>query len=180
MFRLRPFLKIGLMLILMVGCFSETSVGSEPGKDPILKSSDQRYADYGEVILDAKTQLMWMKKDYWLLRGKHLNWYQAQEFLQKANNKKFFGYSDWRIPSPEEAETLYERNKRNIDKDGDKFFVDRIFPKGAGWATWTLKDLGKEAIVVSYKDEGWTGPEDKINGPDAFLRLVRGGNTTRK
>ena len=140
---------------------------------PIGKSSDQRYWDYGNVILDTRTQLMWFKRDFWQLEGEHLNWYQAQEYLQKVNNKKYYGYSDWRMPTPEEAKSIYERRKRNTDKDGDKVFIDRVFPEGTGWATWTNEEKGREATVMSYKDEGWSGLEDKINGPDAFLRPVR-------
>tara|TARA_B100000686_G_scaffold270802_1_gene287278 strand:- start:1478 stop:1999 length:522 start_codon:yes stop_codon:yes gene_type:complete len=148
---------------------------ADSNNNPVRKSSDKRYWDYGEVIFDAKTQLMWFKKDFWQLEGKHLNWYQAQEYLQKVNNKNYYGHSDWRLPTPAEAQSLYERRKRNTDKDGDKFFIDRIFPSGSGWSTWTTEEKGREAIVFSYKDEGWSGFEDKIEGPDAFLRPVRSG-----
>ena len=162
-----PLSRFSLMILLIF--WTVTAFGSQPGS----KSADGRFWDYGQVILDRKTQLMWFKQDYWQLEGKHLNWYEAQEYLNKVNNKKYYGYSDWRLPTPEEAESLYQRRKRNLDKDGDKFFIDRIFPIGAGWATWTSKENGKNAVVVSYKDEGWTGMEDKIEGTEAFLRPVR-------
>ena len=130
--------------------------------------------DYGDgAIVDTKTKLMWMKKAYWQAEGKWLNWHMAKEFIQKMNFKKFGGYSDWRFPAQEEAKTLYERQKINEDKDGDKIFIDPIFPKGAGWATWTGDEKGDKAIVVSYKDEGGQGYQDKISGRDAFVRLVR-------
>ncbi|OGW19647.1 MAG: hypothetical protein A3K09_04315, partial [Nitrospinae bacterium RIFCSPLOWO2_12_FULL_47_7] len=105
-------------------------------KTPVAQSTDQRFMDYGDgAIVDTKTKLMWMKKDYWQAEGKWLNWHMAKEFIQKMNFKKFGGYSDWRFPAQEEAKTLYERQKINEDKDGDKIFIDPIFPKGAGWAT---------------------------------------------
>tara|TARA_Y100001960_G_C14565445_1_gene773010 strand:- start:295 stop:756 length:462 start_codon:yes stop_codon:yes gene_type:complete len=148
-------------------------VGAEKDKGSLKKSSDQRYLDTGQVILDSKTQLMWFKLDFWQLEGKHLNWYQAQEYLQKVNNKKYYDHSDWRMPTVGEAKSLYERRKHNTDKDGDKIFIDHIFPKGAGWSTWTSGEKGRTAVVMSYKDEGWSGFEDKINGPDGFFRPVR-------
>jgi hypothetical protein len=144
-------------------------------KKPVAKSSDQRFLDFGDgTILDKKSNLMWMKLDYWLIEKKWVNWYTAQEFAQRMNNKKFAGYEDWRLPTPEEAELLYDRRRRNVDKDGDKVFIDRIFPKGGGWGTWTSSEKGAQAVVVSFKDEGGQAYQDKINGPDAFLRLVRG------
>ncbi len=155
--------------------------GETSKKQPVAKSADQRFLDYGDgTILDSKSNLMWMKLDTWQIEKKWVNWYTAQEFVQRMNNKKFAGYDDWRLPTPEEARQLYDRRKRNIDKDGDKVFIDRIFPKGCGWGTWTSSAKGAQAIVVSYKDEGGQAYQNKINGPDAFLRLVRGPLSSKK
>jgi hypothetical protein len=172
---LRKVFLLAAILSGLFGFYGDQEVYAAKERQPVSKSSDLRFWDYGDgTILDSKTDLMWMKKDYWQLEGEHLNWYRAKEFLQKVNHKKYFGYSDWRLPEPEEAITLYERRKQNSDKDGDRFFIDRIFPKGAGWSTWTNKEKGQKAIIISYKDEGLSEFQDKINGPDAFLRLVRG------
>ena len=55
--------------------------------------ADQRFLDYGDgTILDKKSNLMWMKLDYWLIERKWVNWYTAKEFAQRMNNKKFAGY----------------------------------------------------------------------------------------
>ena len=62
---------------------------------------------------------------------------------------------------------------RHIDKDGDKIFIDTMFPKGAGWGTWTSEEKRNKAVTVSFKDEGGQAYQDKISGVDAFLRLVR-------
>ncbi len=141
----------------------------------MAQSADRRFLDFGDnTILDTQSNLMWMKQDYWQAEKKWVNWYTAVEYVQRMNNKRFAGYQDWRLPTPKEAEMLYDRRKRNIDKDGDKIFIDTIFPKGAGWGTWTSAEKGRQAIVVSYKDEGGQAYQDKINGTDAFLRPVRG------
>ncbi len=148
---------------------------SVASKKSVATSPDKRFLDFGVgTILDKKSNLMWMKLDYWQIEKKWVNWYTANEFAQRMNNKKFAGYDDWRLPTPEEALMLYDRRKRNIDKDGDKVFLDRIFPKGGGWGTWTSTEKGAQAVVISYKDEGGQAYQNKIKGPDAFLRLVRG------
>ena len=148
--------------------------GLQDGK-PVKTSADKRYLDMGDgTVVDSQTELMWMKQDYWQIEKKWINWYTAVGFARKMNNKKFAGYTDWRLPTPDEAGNLYNARRHNIDKDGDKIFIDRIFPKGAGWGTWTSKEKAGKAIVVSLKDQGGQEYQDKISGNDAFLRLVRG------
>lgn len=171
---MRPCLRTAMIVVLALLIPLSAMSKEKKTMAPVAQSADQRFMDYGNgTILDTKTKLMWIKADYWQTEGKWLNWYMAKEFVQKVNFKKFGGYSDWRFPTQAEAQTLYERQKVNEDKDGDKIFLDPIFPKGAGWATWTNDEKGDKAIVVSYKDEGGQTYQDKISGRDAFVRLVR-------
>ena len=141
----------------------------------VKTSSYKRYEKFSDgTIFDKTTGLMWMSNDYWQMEHKWVNWYTANEYAQRMNNKKFAGHSDWRLPTVKEASSLYERRKRNTDKDGDKIFIDRMFPKGAGWSTWTKEEKQNKALIVSFKDEGGKSYQDKITATDAFLRLVRG------
>ena len=161
-------------------------IGFSPAKDSragqtgetdkqYVKSSDLRFVDLNNgVIFDTRTNLMWMKKDYWQLEKEWVNWYTAQQYTQSMNNKNFAGHSDWRLPTPKEAESLYNRRRRNLDKNGDKIYIDPIFPKGAGWATWTSNEKKGNAMVVSFKNKGGKFFQNKISGTDAFFRLVRG------
>ena len=161
------------VVVFSMGIFSIVYAETEKIK-PIKTSSDRRYEKYLDgTILDKKNSLMWMSSDYWQMEHKWVNWYTAKEYVQRMNNKKFAGYNDWRLPSVKEAILLYERRKRNTDKDGDKIFIDSIFPKGAGWSTWTGEDKQNKALIVSFKDEGGKSFQDKVAATDAFLRLVR-------
>ena len=166
-----PFFLAAVFFISPVFADGQTA----KAKTPVAQSSDQRVKDFGDgTILDSESHLMWFKNDSWQLEGKWINWYTAVEYAQKMNNKNFAGYSDWRLPTPEEVQTLYDRRKRNVDKDGDKIYLDRVFPSGAGWSSWTSEEKSGKAVVVSLKDEGGRTYQDKITGVDAFLRLVRG------
>lgn len=167
----RNITRIAVGIIFLVLLLS-TSVWAD--KKPIAESADKRFANFEDgTTLDRKTGLLWMTRDYWQMKAEWVNWYTANEFAQRMNNKDFAGYRDWRLPTPEEASSLYDRRKRNVDKDGDKIFIDSMFPKGAGWGTWTSEEKRNKAITVSFKDEGGQAFQDKITGIDAFLRLVR-------
>jgi len=160
-------------IILLALCFS-SNVFAVQDKKPVAESADKRFAKFADgTILDRKTDLLWMEKDYWQRESKWVNWYTAREYAQRMNHREYAGYHDWRMPTAEEATTLYDRRKRNTDKDGDKIFIDSMFSKGAGWGTWTSDEKRNKAITVSYKDEGGQAYQDKLSGTDAFLRLVR-------
>ncbi len=162
-----------IVVTFMVGMASIVNAEADKAK-PIQTSSDQRYEKFLDgTVLDKKNSLMWMSSDYWQMEHKWVNWYTAKEYVQRMNNKKFAGYDDWRLPSVKEASLLYERRKRNTDKDGDKIFIDSIFPKGSGWSTWTSEDKQNKALIVSFKDEGGKSFQDKVAATDAFLRLIR-------
>ena len=172
---LRNTTGMGLGMFLLALIFSANSWAEGlANQKPIAQSADKRFANYADgTTLDKKTGLLWMTQDYWQREANWVNWYTANEYAQRMNHKSFAGYTDWRLPTPEEAMTLYNRRKRNIDKDGDKIFIDTMFPKGAGWGTWTSEEKRNKAIAVSFKDEGGKAYQDKISGVDAFLRLVR-------
>ena len=171
--RSRHLLKSALVSWILI--FSTVvSAQDFENKKPVLESADKRFANFEDgTTLDRKTGLLWMTQDFWQLESKWINWYTANEYAQRMNNKKFAGYEDWRLPTPEEAKSLYDRRKRNLDKDGDKIFIDTMFPKGAGWGTWTSEEKRGKAVAISFKDEGGGSYQDKISGSDAFLRLVR-------
>ena len=172
--RIVTFKAVAVFLVILFSVSPALADGLK-SKKTVAQSADKRFKDFGDgTVLDTKNGLMWMKQDYWQREGKWVNWYSANEYVQRMNNKNFAGYSDWRLPTPEEATTLYERRKRNVDKDGDKIYLDRMFPSGAGWSTWTNQEKKTKAIVVSLKDEGGAFYQDKISGQDAFLRLIRG------
>ena len=54
-----------------------------------------------ETISDNATELMWMKSD----NGSGLNWEEALSF---AEGTEFVGYSDWRLPSVKELQSIVD------------------------------------------------------------------------
>jgi len=108
-----------VIFLALLFCAAPTLADGPKSKKPVAQSADKRFADFGDgTILDTRNGLMWMKQDYWQREGKWISWYTAVEYAQRMNHKNFAGYSDWRLPTPDEAETLYERRKRNVDKGG--------------------------------------------------------------
>ena len=61
-----------------------------------------------KTILDSLTGLMWQESYAYLETGNNISWYDAQLYIEKLNQNKLGGYSDWRLPERLEIQSLYE------------------------------------------------------------------------
>ncbi len=65
---------------------------------------DDRFIGYDDgTVLDTKTNLMWAAKD----NGSDINWPDAKFYCEKY---KGGGYADWRMPTQDEMEALYDKS----------------------------------------------------------------------
>ena len=67
-------------------------------------------AEFSKVWTDPKTSLMWMKEDS---GGDGETWQQANDYCR---NLQFAGHSDWRLPTIDELQGMYDPNT-NVDGD---------------------------------------------------------------
>ena len=70
-----------------------------------LNYGKNNFTDNGDgTITDAATGLMWMQND----SGEGMNWKDALEY---AENKEFAGYSDWRLPTAKELQSIVDYSR---------------------------------------------------------------------
>ncbi len=79
------------------------------------------------VVVDKATGLMWHQSG----SEEPLDFFTALEWIDDLNSKRFAGYSNWRLPTVEEAASLMEIEKKNGD-----LFIDPVFSNVQG-AVWT-------------------------------------------
>lgn len=125
------------------------------------------------TIYDSKTSLTWMANDSRIDLDKEVSWDEAGKYAADINGKKVGGHDDWRVPSAQEALTLFDKNKLNKDFKGADIHLDSIFPPGAGNTTWTSETRGREARIIFYINgfSYWYEKEDKTISH--AIRLVR-------
>lgn len=138
----------------------------EKEKSRFLKNNDG-------TIYDSQTSLTWMANDSRLDLDKEVSWEEAEKYVAEMNEKKVAGHGDWRMPSAQEALTLFDKNKLNKDFKGGDIHLNSIFPPGAGNTTWTTDLRGREAQIVFYVNgfHYWYEKNDKSISHAA--RLVR-------
>ena len=100
---------------------------------------EQRFIDnHNETITDFLTGLMWQEGYAYRETGNYIDWYDANDYIEKLNQQKLGGFSDWRLPSKLEIQSLYEI-ARSFQSRGKTFIlhIDPVFEFSYGNCFWT-------------------------------------------
>ena len=121
------------------------------------KARDGSFIAYDNgTVLDTRTNLMWAAKD----NGSTIDPVDAGSYCEKYRGG---GYTDWRMPTPEELKGLYDKNKTyKSDCGADVHLTELIhltcaspwtselneskasyFHFGGGGLFWMSRDIGK-------------------------------------
>jgi len=120
----------------------EEEWGDEEEEDVALVEEEvPSFIDNGDgTISDTQANLMWKKDDSFKEYGYGINWFEAQDYCEMLNEKQFAGYDDWRLPSGEEAKSVFSFTQSNTDKDGAETHISELFEPGGGHNTWTYEE----------------------------------------
>lgn len=79
------------------------------------------------IVQDFATGLMWQQAG----SPKSLTFSEAEKYIRQLNAEKCAGFSDWRLPTLEEAMSLMERGQKHGD-----LYIDAVFDKAQRYI-WT-------------------------------------------
>ncbi len=96
------------------------------GHSTIKHSYEARSEKGVDVVLDHATGLMWLQSG----SDNYMKWHEAKELVKNLNSMEYAGYSDWRLPTLDEAVSLIESRKRN------DLYIDPLF-SGEQWGIWS-------------------------------------------
>ena len=103
-----------------------------------LEKATERFMEAdSDTIIDAAKRLVWLKKDTWQLAGKWMAQRQVKDFADSLNLKRFAGFSNWRLPTAEEAKSLFDKKYKNSDHMGKMIYLPELFEPGCGFLCWT-------------------------------------------
>ncbi len=117
----------------------------------LLAQTGKRYAENPEgVVRDAKTGLMWQLLDTTLTRPeKCMTFEKAREYVKNLSTG---GYTDWRLPTPEELAGIYKN--------------DPVFPAMKEKWYWSSESYS------SY-DDGWQKIVDTVSNTQGGSRQIK-------
>jgi hypothetical protein len=97
-----------------------------------------------KVVIDHTTGLMWHQSGSF----KNMSWKRAKKWVTELNEKGYAGFSDWRLPTLEEAVSLLEP----IEKNGNQF-IDPVFDKTQS-SIWSCdSNISKDSLSL---DRAWS------------------------
>ena len=134
----------------------------------------KRFVDNGDgTVTDLETKLIWKQTDSFQDTSKWNNWFRAQEYIQSLNIDKFAGYSDWRMPTLEEAESLHDENHSIKDMDRMDIFISSAFSPGGGFTCWTSNEMPHATAAIYYYRYGHANSNHKEDITKDSIRAVR-------
>jgi len=112
------------------------------GYSTIKHSYENKSISGDNVVINHATGLMWYQSG----SEKDMVWSEARQWVKDLNSRGYAGYSDWRLPTVEEAASLLESSK----KAGD-LYIDNVFDVTQS-SIWT----GDENDNASYIEGVWS------------------------
>ncbi len=140
------------------------------------------YVDNGDgTVTDRATGLMWQKAD----SGTTMNW---EEALSYAENLKYAGYDDWRLPNAKELHSIvdYTRAPDAVDGASRSAAIDPVFglTKTESWF-WTSTTHGDNLFGIyicfgrALSARQWNGEPMNAHGAGAQRSDPKSGDPGR-
>lgn len=133
-----------------------------------LNVIDGRFIAYDNgTVLDKSTNLMWAAKD----NGNNINWSNAKRYCE---NYRRGGYTDWRMPTQDELEGLYDFTKTYKSDCGKDAHLTELI-RLTCTAPWASEISGSTAAIFGF-DPGkrYSAPQSREHGTRALpVRSVK-------
>ncbi|MBT5471024.1 MAG: DUF1566 domain-containing protein [Nitrospina sp.] len=94
------------------------------------------------TVTDEATGLVWQKGDSFHDLKKGLNWYDALEYITLKNSEKFAGHNNWRLPTLQELNNLWQATGKVKSKDDEILGLASEFKNGGSYYLWTGEERG--------------------------------------
>jgi hypothetical protein len=143
------------------------------GEDIAGQVSERFIEGDSDTVIDAAKRLVWLKQDTWQMSKKWMNQRQTKEFAEGLNRKRFAGFSNWRIPTAEEAKSLFNKKLSNSDNMGQLIHIPDLFEPGCGFLCWTSDVRHNiQGVRISFR-KGAIMYDDIFRVSRGTTRLVR-------
>lgn len=105
------------------------------------------------VITDNKHKKYWLPKDSWGDLGQWRNYDEAIAYTRLMNQVYAGGFSDWRLPTKQEAENLYDITCDLLDWENEIVHISTLFVINCSSFIWTSdKDENNNICRINLRN----------------------------
>ncbi|MBD3343053.1 MAG: DUF1566 domain-containing protein, partial [Candidatus Lokiarchaeota archaeon] len=116
------------------------------------------------IVIDHTTGLMWQQSG----TPNRKTYKDAEKWIANLNWNCFAGYSDWRLPTLEEAMSLMESEKKNRD-----LYIHPVFDNLQRWIWTADKVKGDHSVYAVFFHDGLYVIRNIIYNYGFYVRAVR-------
>jgi len=117
-----------------------------------------------DVVIDVTTGLMWHQSGSYTF----MSWNKVEDWIRDLNRHEYAGYSDWRLPTAEEAASLLESSKKY-----GGLYIDPVFDKQQRYIWTGDTKEGSNNVLCVYLDDGKVRWDATSAINRNFVRTVR-------
>lgn len=164
------------IVITVLFSLSASSLWADNCRDklPPMPANERFVVQTDGTVEDKKTGLIWKQclegqvgSDCRGGQAKEDRWFNAMKF---AKNKKFAGYSDWRLPTLEDLNSISEK------KCDDFFPASNLFPNDKDFGAWSSESSIHDESYAWYIHFNTGKSSTYIKSSSLPFRLVRQSN----
>jgi hypothetical protein len=112
------------------------------------------------AVIDHDTNLMWTRNDSMNDMEKWVNYQESVDYVRGICDKKIAGFDDWRLPSREEMDTLYNETYSIKDKFDKEIHISECFSSGGGFSMIAQQVSGRmRTFVLNLRTGEYTHPD---------------------
>jgi len=112
------------------------------------------------TVIDTETRLMWMRTDSMNDMEKWVNYQESVDYVRDLCESKIAGFSDWRLPSREEMDTLFNKSYSLNDKFEKIIHISECFSPGGGFSVISQQVSGRMRVfVLNLRTGEYTHPD---------------------
>ncbi len=119
-----------------------------------MTESDRFQDNSSGVISDNKYKKNWLPKDSFGDLGQWRNYNEAIGYLRLMNQVYAGGYSDWRLPTCQEVESLYDTAYDHLDWEDEIVHISTLFVNKCSNYLWTSeKDENQNVCRINLRNK---------------------------
>jgi hypothetical protein len=121
---------------------------------------DRFILDGDHAVIDTETHLMWMRTDSMNDMEKWVNYQESVDYVRNLCEKNIAGFNDWRLPTREEMDSLYDESFLLKDKFEKNIHISDCFSAGGGFSMISQQVSGRmRTFVLNLRTGEYTHPD---------------------